>query len=206
MGVETDNTQQAGGEAAPPPDVDWSAEHIGVAPIAGNTDTSRSATTDIPDTADQPGAKYVTAASFDSDGSINFLSNGGTGNVSQPEVLPAAAKRDEHSCTVEPGSKPVSRGIASIYPQREGTATGEVNDPNKFTAAHKTLPLNSEACVTRPGETQGTRVRINDRGPYVTGRVIDMTPVSARHLDPNFTIEGPGLRQVDVYSIKKKGN
>ncbi len=132
------------------------------------------------------------AFQFDKDGSITFLASG------------QQSLSDEHSCSIEPGSKPVSKGKASIFSEREGTATGEMNDPNKFTAAHKSLPLNSEACVVRPGETEGTRVRINDRGPYVGGRVIDMTPVSARHLDRNFTTAGPGLADVEVYAIKKK--
>lgn len=143
---------------------------------------------------------------FDKDGSITFLAAGQNqiDQVANVNPLQSAKELDEHSCSVDPGAKPVSKGKASIFSEREGTATGEMNDPNKFTAAHKSLPLNSDACVVRPGETEGTRVRINDRGPYVGGRVIDMTPVSAKHLDRSFTTAGPGLADVEVYAIKKK--
>lgn len=98
-----------------------------------------------------------------------------------------------HACHVKPGEKPDESGIASIFNEVEKTATGEMNDPSKHTAAHKHFPLNSKLCVTRPGESTGTEIRINDRGPYIKGRVIDMTPVSAKEINIK------GLGKVDIY-------
>jgi rare lipoprotein A len=97
----------------------------------------------------------------------------------QAGLHPKHAPDKSHACHVNPGDKPNQAGVASIFSERERTATGEMNDPSKHTAASKELPLNSKVCVTRPGQTEGTEVRINDRGPYVKGRVIDMTPASA---------------------------
>ncbi|MGD9679885.1 MAG: septal ring lytic transglycosylase RlpA family protein [Candidatus Obscuribacterales bacterium] len=113
-------------------------------------------------------------------------------------VQPASFKPGgDHSCHVEPGTKPDQKGIASVYGERQKTATGEVNDPHQHTAASKELPLNSKVCVTRPGETEGTEVRINDRGPYIKGRVIDMTPASANDINID------DLGKVNIYKSDK---
>ena len=60
------------------------------------------------------------------------------------------------------------------------TATGERFDKNKPTAASKELPLGSKATVTNEETGQSTEVTINDRGPYVPGRVIDLSEKAAR--------------------------
>jgi rare lipoprotein A len=77
-------------------------------------------------------------------------------------------------------------GIASIYAYRsEKTANGEHVTPNAMTAAHRTLPFGSKVRVTNLRNGRSTIVRINDRGPFVRGRIIDVTPAAARVLGFN---------------------
>ena len=72
-------------------------------------------------------------------------------------------------------------GIASIYSGGR-TANGERADANGMTAAHKTLPFGTMVRVTHQRSGRSVIVRINDRGPFVAGRVIDVTPAAARAL------------------------
>ena len=72
-------------------------------------------------------------------------------------------------------------GIASVYHDRI-TANGEHMNPNAMTAAHKSLPLGSRVTVHNNRNGRSATVRINDRGPYVRGRVIDLSPGAARVL------------------------
>ena len=79
-------------------------------------------------------------------------------------------------------------GIASIYSTREGgtqTASGVKLDDNALTAAHRTLPFGSKVRVTNTKNGQSVVVTITDRGPFVPGRVIDLTPAGARALGFN---------------------
>ena len=76
-------------------------------------------------------------------------------------------------------------GTASWYgPKFHGkmTANGELYDMNGMTAAHKTLPLNSMVMVTNVETGKSLKVRVNDRGPFVDGRIIDLSRASARLL------------------------
>ncbi len=73
------------------------------------------------------------------------------------------------------------QGIASVYHDRI-TANGEHMNPNAMTAAHKSLPIGSIVTVRNARNGHSATVRINDRGPYVTGRVIDLSPGAARVL------------------------
>jgi rare lipoprotein A len=79
----------------------------------------------------------------------------------------------------------VQQGIASWYgPRFHGrrTASGEVFDQNRLTAAHRTLPLGAIVDVTNVENGRAVEVRINDRGPYVRGRVIDLSRAAAARL------------------------
>jgi peptidoglycan lytic transglycosylase len=67
---------------------------------------------------------------------------------------------------------------ASYYGTGQTTANGEAFDPNAYTAAHKTLPFNTRVRVTNAGTGASVVVRINDRGPFVSGRCLDLTPVA----------------------------
>jgi len=74
-------------------------------------------------------------------------------------------------------------GIAAVYSYKGGkTASGEASDPGRMTAAHKTLPFGTMVRVTHRRNGRSVVVRINDRGPFNPGRVIDLTPVAARQL------------------------
>ena len=76
-------------------------------------------------------------------------------------------------------------GIASWYGkehQGQPTANGEIYDPNHLTAAHATLPMNTRVRVTHVATGRTVIVRINDRGPYVAGRIIDVSEKAAELL------------------------
>ena len=75
-------------------------------------------------------------------------------------------------------------GIASVYAYSGGkTASGERANPGGLTAAHRTLAFGTHVRVTNRRNGRNVTVRINDRGPFVRGRVIDITPAAARALD-----------------------
>jgi rare lipoprotein A len=75
-------------------------------------------------------------------------------------------------------------GVASVYSHESGsgTASGEKLNREAFTAAHRTLPFGSKVKVTNKSNGRSVVVTINDRGPFVRGRVIDVTPAAARVL------------------------
>jgi rare lipoprotein A len=74
-------------------------------------------------------------------------------------------------------------GIASIYGYSgQRTANGETANPRELTAAHRTLAFGTHVRVTNQRNGRSVTVRINDRGPFVRGRVIDLTPAGARAL------------------------
>lgn len=95
----------------------------------------------------------------------------------------------------------VEDGVASWYgPGFDGhhTSNGEVYDMHQFTAAHRTLPFNSVIRVTNLTNGKQTEVRINDRGPFVGNRIIDLSYAAAQAIG----MVGPGTAQVrlDVVS------
>jgi peptidoglycan lytic transglycosylase len=74
-------------------------------------------------------------------------------------------------------------GVASVYAYSGGkTASGEHASPSALTAAHRTLPFGTRVEVTNNRTGRSVVVRINDRGPFVRGRVIDVTPAAAHAL------------------------
>ena len=75
-----------------------------------------------------------------------------------------------------------SNGIASFYWQGTKTASGEKFDPNERTAAHPTLPFGTKLRVTNQHTGRSVTVRVNDRGPYVPGRVVDVSYSAAQEL------------------------
>ena len=85
-------------------------------------------------------------------------------------------------------------GIASVYGQSSGsrTASGERLNPGALTAAHRSFPFGSHIRVTNRRNGRSVVVTINDRGPFVRGRVVDVTPAAAHVL--GFS----GLTQVTV--------
>jgi rare lipoprotein A len=74
-------------------------------------------------------------------------------------------------------------GIASVYAYDGGkTASGERANPRALTGAHRTLPFGSTVKVTNKKNGRVVYVRINDRGPFTRGRIIDVTPAAAHQL------------------------
>jgi rare lipoprotein A len=74
-------------------------------------------------------------------------------------------------------------GIASVYAYSGSkTASGERTNPSGLTAAHRTIAFGTKVRVTNRRNGRSVTVRINDRGPFVRGRVIDVTPAAARAL------------------------
>ena len=85
------------------------------------------------------------------------------------------------------GNVRAETGVASIYGNGDGyawkkTANGERMDPGAMTAAHRTLPFGTRVHVTNRKNGRSIVVRITDRGPFVRGRIIDVTPAGARAL------------------------
>lgn len=84
-----------------------------------------------------------------------------------------------------PDRRPYQIGLASYYGRHfhgRRTANGERFDMYDFTAAHRALPLGSVIRVTNVSNGRSVRVRVNDRGPYIRGRVIDLSYAAAYRL------------------------
>jgi rare lipoprotein A len=119
---------------------------------------------------------------------------------------PEAAKhaentQEEEPIEVPPGTKPIleQTGLASWYGapyhNRRGS-NGEVYDMNAMTAAHRTLPLGSIVRVTNVKTGHSAVVRITDRGPFVEGRIIDLSLAAARAVD--VYLPGTALVRLEV--------
>ena len=87
-------------------------------------------------------------------------------------------------CVAAVDTASAESGIASVYSYESGnrTASGERLQPSELTAAHRTLPFGTKVRVTNHRNGRTVTVRINDRGPFIKGRVIDLTPAAARAL------------------------
>jgi rare lipoprotein A len=80
---------------------------------------------------------------------------------------------------------PQQEGLASVYDKHfngKSTASGERYDSRALTAAHRTLPLGTNVRVTNLENGRSVRVRINDRGPHVRGRIVDLSSSAAAAL------------------------
>ena len=130
--------------------------------------------------------------------------------TSQPEPVPppatgnsAPAKAEEAAELAEPtiplDAKPITTetGLASWYGppyhNRRGS-NGEVYNMNAMTAAHRTFPLGSIVRVTNIKTGHAALVRITDRGPFIPGRIVDLSLAAAREVD----VWRPGIAQVKV--------
>jgi rare lipoprotein A len=110
-----------------------------------------------------------------------ILSACGGRKTTVPVPVPTANSNSSNS------SIPDDEGMASYYAEPyhgRPTANGEIFDTyNAMTAAHRTLPFNTLVRVTNKTNGQTVDVRINDRGPFVDGRVIDLSLAAARKID-----------------------
>lgn len=106
----------------------------------------------------------------------------------------------DNSLIVAPEGTYYESGIASWYGDGyhgKPTANGEVYNMEALTAAHKTLPFNTLVRVVNRDNGKTVTVRINDRGPFVEGRVIDLSRKAAREIG----IITSGLARVELYII-----
>ncbi|WP_428962725.1 septal ring lytic transglycosylase RlpA family protein [Micromonospora fluostatini] len=94
--------------------------------------------------------------------------------TAKPAATPTTAKP---SPAKKPAPTVVDSGScgASFYASGQVTANGEAFDPNELTAAHKTLPFDTRVRVTNPDTGASVTVRINDRGPFIAGRCLDLS-------------------------------
>lgn len=100
--------------------------------------------------------------------------------------------------------KVIERGIASWYgPGFHGkqTANGETFDTGELTAAHKKLPFNTRVQVTNLDNGRSVVVRINDRGPFIRGRIIDLSRAAAEAVE----MIGPGTARVELRLLGSAG-
>ena len=93
-----------------------------------------------------------------------------------------------------PDTKTASQGIASFYTEGTKTASGERFNTMEMTAAHPTLPFGTKLRVTDVASGKSVTVRVNDRGPYVHGRVVDVSYSAADALG----IVGKGVANVKL--------
>src|SRR4051794_41002602 len=99
----------------------------------------------------------------------------------RPALLPKSAPRP-----AKPRSpKVLQTGTceASFYGEGSGTASGEAFNPSALTAAHKTLPFGSKVQVTNKDNDESVIVRVNDRGPFVPGRCLDLSTAAMKAID-----------------------
>ena len=99
-------------------------------------------------------------------------------------------------------SNDTQKGEASWYGSQyhgKPTSSGELYNKNKMTAAHKTLPFGTKVKVTNLQNNESVIVRINDRGPFVGDRIIDVSEVAARKLQ--FHADGIGNVKVEVLEL-----
>jgi rare lipoprotein A len=91
-----------------------------------------------------------------------------------------------------------SEGLVSFYASGLQTASGEKFDPHELTAAHRTLPFGTRLRVTSVATGRSVTVRINDRGPFVPGRVLDVSYSAADRLG----IVGRGVGKVKIEVVQ----
>jgi rare lipoprotein A len=98
-------------------------------------------------------------------------------------------------------------GQASFYGNQPGeggplTANGETYNPSGYTAAHRTLPFGTMVRVTSPRNGRSVVVRINDRGPFIGGRIIDLSVGAARAI--GLTSSGVGTVKMEVIGSQSR--
>ncbi|MBB2913135.1 rare lipoprotein A [Streptosporangium becharense] len=156
-------TRAPAGAAAPGPAADTTASRPGGPPPQGVSGSAADETTVSDDSGD--GDKTVSPSE----------------NVAATKAEHRPAKVLRATMTRETSSAPKARVLstgtcgASFYSDPQATASGERFNPNAMTAAHKSLPMGTKVRVTNSGTGESVTVRINDRGPYVGGRCLDLS-------------------------------
>ncbi len=112
-----------------------------------------------------------------------------------------AAKTNKHTpfaANKNAAERQSSYGLASFYSDEQQTANGEKFNPNDLTAAHPTLPFGTQLRVTNVATGRSVTVRVNDRGPFVPGRIVDVSYSAAETLG----IVGRGVAKVKLDVIQ----
>jgi rare lipoprotein A len=150
-------------------------------------DPAPTASVHVPNPAASPDPDRATAA--------ERPSRGGDRRADRPEASPtpsdppAEASEPEPEPESQPEPEPDSGEVvaagsceASYYWEPQPTASGEVFDPEALTAAHKTWDFDTRVRVTNPDTGDSVIVRINDRGPYIDGRCLDLARGAFREI------------------------
>ncbi len=117
--------------------------------------------------------------------------------IGQPSFLPVCTRPSTH--------RMCNDGLASWYGEQfEGseTASGEPYDMNALTAAHRDLPLGTQIRVTNLRNHRSLVLRVNDRGPFVPGRLLDVSHAAARLLG----FSGRGVARVRIQIVRLPRN
>ncbi len=115
--------------------------------------------------------------------------------VARQDVAPRTTRRAaRRAMPSRSGGDLRSSGIASYYWQPQRVASGGWFNPNAMTAAHRTLPFGTRVRVTNLNNGRAVTVRINDRGPFIAGRIIDLSRAAASAVG----MTGAGLARVNV--------
>ena len=130
-------------------------------------------------------AKHIQTASLDS----------GDETPAKHKKSKRAARNDDG----EGGGSSYQSGMASYYWEPQALASGGRFNPNAMTAAHKTLPFGTRVRVTNQHNGSSVVVVINDRGPYVGGRVIDLSKAAAQAI----SMTGSGVAPVKIAILSK---
>jgi rare lipoprotein A len=116
--------------------------------------------------------------------------------VLAPVLAAAALAACAQPSVMTGGTAGESHGVASFYRNQARTASGEQASPGELTAAHRTLPFGTRVRVTDVDTGRSVTVRVNDRGPFVPGRVVDISQSAAETL--GITDRGLARVKLDV--------
>lgn len=111
----------------------------------------------------------------------------------------AAAAMIAGTVAIEQADAAAQTGKASYYKHGARTANGERFDPHGYTAAHRTLPFGTRVLVTNVKTGKSVIVRINDRGPFIKNRIIDVSYGAAKMLG----ITATGVATVKIVPLQK---
>ena len=145
------------------------------------------------------------AAAYVGDFDYSFSNRGGDRAASRTERRSARPSTRSSRATRASSTRRAARlpsltggsagsGIASYYWQPQRVASGGWFNPNAMTAAHRTLPFGTRVRVTNLNNGRSVTVSINDRGPYIAGRVIDLSRAAAQSVG----MTGAGLARVSI--------
>ena len=129
-----------------------------------------------------------------------WLSAIGSAFISCSSARFAAAKRANTDTTAKAGA--VHEGYASYYADEfhgRKTANGEIYDMNALTAAHRTLPFGTKVKVRNINNGKTVLLRINDRGPFKSGRIIDISFAAAKLLE--MIASGTAWVQLEILKV-----